>query len=618
MQTRFKSRNSSQKRTIVCTPSVENDAEPICQAIETFGIPKVSIGAPQRSQFKSTSISNSHSCKTPSNSALCHTFEVATIADQDYEGLSYPIFGYFPPGAARQAWLSVIDDINNSESELNMYIGDIGTPLDGLAKDGYASLCDVDNGTELTDKINNLKSFKQPLVYTPGDNEWSQCYQNYSFGPSVTNYPDTFDLNPITQLEKIRSLAFPSADHSLGASRQVKLRRHEGYPELVMFIYGNILFMTLHIPQDDNCPQYSYVAGSNVLTTDSTCAEFTGRHQANLFWIEEGFREAQRANVRGLYLGEHADLYISEDGTFSQYNSCDGSTYASYTDVIEKINQQSLLYPKIEVLVVSGDAHVLRFGNRYANRKIKTLTVYGSDLSEGYYFPAEGDVLAPPNTKWLSTVVKPQSNSVFQFNAYDAISGDIKAAILHYRYGRSGREEINLKFNYNGDYKAVEATLVKPNTVNFMLGPSDVIDTPVVITNDVVLLYVKMNNPDFADIDLYVFDEHGNVWASETSGNDEVISIEFPAIGNYTIEPSIFCEFSTDPLPITIQYWIVKRSDGPKLIIKNPSKKAKNGHKASLDYEWKQLDAQELYMGAIIHENGNQDVLGTTFLRIQT
>jgi len=700
----------------------------------------------------------------PINSPHDHIYEVGTIADQDYEGIEYPEIAQIPEGAAREAWLSVVADMNAHDLAFTVFIGDIGTPWDGVAVDGYASVCDVENGTSLEDKVNILKSFRQPLIYTPGDNEWSQCYQAKDF----SEYPYNYDLDPIAQLEKLRQLTQPHPHKSLGQRNQLKILRQPGYPENVMFIYGPVLYVTINIPSGNNSPQTSYNVETDDQMIDFTRPEMKARQAANVRWLNKAFKEANHHNTKGIYIAEHADLVLNNAGTAGAFPACDGvipdggaigtsdtygpqyflytatgprvttpiagpvtvvndgptlidgacqpvapgslvgtiavvianrncnlgsgtlvlnidagdplaiilisdndsTTYngnssatvptvsltktdgdeflaaiaadpsmiltltaaptgtdvdnsnievAGYTEIITTINDNSLKYRKLEVLVASGDSHQLRFGRRFANRKIKTVTTYGSDESEGYLYEGGETAIINANRKWLTTVVNAKAKELFVFNAYSSIPSPIKTSILHYRYGTKGEDEIKVKYLYDGPYQAVPVALVPGiSQIASVVQDGSSYDFDVEVPANAVLLAVSLVVDTLSDVDLYVYSENGDIWANETAYNPEYISIEYPAAGIYTISAAPYCTNGRESADIKITYWIVTR-DNPNynLKVKNSTRRARPGKSDRIEYEWKNLQNNQLYLGAIIHQSDNQ-VAETTFLRIET
>src|SRR4051794_24710351 len=85
------------------------------------------------------------------------------------------------------------------------------------------------------EKIFHLwKAFEDPLVYTPGDNEWTDCHKTgqggglYNPVTGQIDYERDADGNlidyagghPLANLHLVRSLFFPTAGRTLGARKQ--------------------------------------------------------------------------------------------------------------------------------------------------------------------------------------------------------------------------------------------------------------------------------------------------------------------------------------------------------------------------------------------------------------
>jgi len=131
-----------------------------------------------------------------------------------------------------------------------------------------------------------FNSFNDPLVYVPGDNEWTDC-----FTKSAGEY------DPVERLNKVRGMFF-TAEKSLG-KRTLPLvsQRHQpefaGYPEHNRWAMGGILFTTLHV-----------VGSNNNHFTNNVAAvkEFRARDKASIAWMREAFATAKQENHRALVL----------------------------------------------------------------------------------------------------------------------------------------------------------------------------------------------------------------------------------------------------------------------------------------------------------------------------
>ncbi len=104
-----------------------------------------------------------------------------------------------------------------------------------------------------------------PLVYIPGDNEWTDC--------GGTGY------DPIERLERLREIFF-EGDESLGQETISLTRQSAAYPENVRWTYGDVTFLGLNVPGGNN--NRGHASG-----------EYVARNEANLEWIREGFIHAE-------------------------------------------------------------------------------------------------------------------------------------------------------------------------------------------------------------------------------------------------------------------------------------------------------------------------------------
>lgn len=119
------------------------------------------------------------------------------VAAQASTSYTYVIIGDTPYGAAKLAeFPTLVDRINRDPSvELVAHLGDIKSGST-VCSDGYFA------------QIRALfDTFQDPLIYTPGDNEWTDCHR--------TNNGGYF---PPERLDALRRTFFPVPGRSLGAS----------------------------------------------------------------------------------------------------------------------------------------------------------------------------------------------------------------------------------------------------------------------------------------------------------------------------------------------------------------------------------------------------------------
>src|SRR5262249_27009863 len=70
--------------------------------------------------------------------------------------------------------------------------------------------------------------YKDPLIYTPGDNEWTDCHKAAEGGyatitdpanPNVGSFVDYANGNPVANLALVRSIFFATPGQTLGARK---------------------------------------------------------------------------------------------------------------------------------------------------------------------------------------------------------------------------------------------------------------------------------------------------------------------------------------------------------------------------------------------------------------
>jgi hypothetical protein len=218
---------------------------------------------------------------------------------------------------------NLITEINRLKPSFSIFIGD--------TKSGSSPCSDEHNQIIKS----YFLSFKTPLVYSPGDNEWTDCHRILAGA-----------YDPLERLEALRTVFF-SSNQSLGKNpirlqRQADLDpRHSKYVENAYWIKNNFLFVSIHIPGSNN----------NNEGTESAIKEYQDRNQANLAWIDQVFNLATQRNLNGIIFAYQADMFYKP----SQLTSSD----SGYRDTLESLISKSEIFNK-PVLLIHGDTHRLK------------------------------------------------------------------------------------------------------------------------------------------------------------------------------------------------------------------------------------------------------------------
>lgn len=164
-----------------------------------------------------------------------------------------------------------------------------------------------------------------PLVYVPGDNEWTDCRQLLAG-----------HFEPLERLQKLREIFF-AAPRSLG-KRTLAVERQVAYPEHQRWRLGPVLFVTLNVPGPDN----HWGMGR------APRAEFLTRNPRLLDWLREGFAIARNEELAGMV------IVMQANPGFKQYMI--GLGHPGFSELLATLTRETSAF-RGQVLLVHGDTH---------------------------------------------------------------------------------------------------------------------------------------------------------------------------------------------------------------------------------------------------------------------
>lgn len=171
-----------------------------------------------------------------------------------------------------------------------------------------------------------FNDFEQPLIYTPGDNEWTDCDR-----PACGSY------SPEERLAVLRKYFFATNNsfgkHAIALSPQSLDANYSKFVENRFWTKNQLLFATIHL-----------VGTNNNLRSQGENLEFYEREKANLNWLEKVFKEAD--NKLGLVIFTQADMFF------------DKKPGTGFVSVLKKLKELTVNYGK-PVLLINGDSHKL-------------------------------------------------------------------------------------------------------------------------------------------------------------------------------------------------------------------------------------------------------------------
>jgi hypothetical protein len=233
--------------------------------------------------------------------------------------------------------LAIIGDTPYSSAQIANFPNDIAAINADPDVSRVVHLGDIKSGsTQCTDAYfasirAQFDTFADPLVYTPGDNEWTDCHRVNNGG-----------YNPLERLAKIRADFFDVRGQTLG--EQVPIEAQGGATrENVLWSQDGAEFGVINVPGSNN----SLLPWTgNTEPTPEQLAEVRSRTTADLQWIDRIFAAARADGAAGVFVGMQADMF-SDEAT------------AGYDAIVKRLAVQAHQFQK-PVVLFEGDSHLFR------------------------------------------------------------------------------------------------------------------------------------------------------------------------------------------------------------------------------------------------------------------
>jgi hypothetical protein len=178
-------------------------------------------------------------------------------------------------------YLRLIDAINAERPAFSIHVGDTK---------GYG-----DCGRDFQESQREFfDRFSAAVFYTPGNNEWADCWKSNRGGADPTEI--------LTLMREV----FWSRPESLGRTRLPLVREADAIQEFADFAenarwtFGDVTFATLNLAGTHN---------NQELRVEKYWREFVRREEANLAWVRESFAAARQAGHRAIVLAFHSNPF---------------------------------------------------------------------------------------------------------------------------------------------------------------------------------------------------------------------------------------------------------------------------------------------------------------------
>ena len=270
----------------------------------------------------------------------------AAATVQAQPAFTFVALGDLPYGAPDKAYgpyRSLIDRINQDAPAFSVHVGDF--------KSG-STLC---SDEEFANQVDHFQRFKGAVVYTPGDNEWTDCHRS-----------NNGKFDPLERLTALRQRFF-TPGRSLGnqpmpvQNQSMVAPAFAKYVENVRWMHQGVMFATLHIVGSNNNLESRDIAANR---------EFFERDAANVAWITSTFEQARLQQASAVVFSFQADV-LENKTPWEDFPGWSGFRTSIGQTLLPMANSWGK-----PVLLVHGDSHQFRIDQPFQldKKPIKNVT----------------------------------------------------------------------------------------------------------------------------------------------------------------------------------------------------------------------------------------------------
>jgi len=196
-----------------------------------------------------------------------------------------------------------------------------------------------------------FEAMGHPVIYTPGDNETSDCWQRDSGGYA-----------PLERWAALRRIMFADPAHSLGAAKIPLASQGGEFIENARWTRDGIVFATVDLPGSKN--------GGEPFPGRTAADDAAARRrvEAAAAWARDAFAEATRANARAVVIAFQANADLEKP--LDDYRK-------AFEPFISTVEQEAMRFRR-PVLLAHGDGHVYIVDHPLRPGNITRMQVPGS------------------------------------------------------------------------------------------------------------------------------------------------------------------------------------------------------------------------------------------------
>ncbi len=297
----------------------------------------------------------------------------------------------------------LINSVNaNRDVDVVVHVGDIHSGSQPCTSAGILPPISTSNPGWSQAVFNRFQQFNAPVVYTPGDNEWTDCHKSKEKSAGA----------PLKELASVRELFFAQPGKTLGMHPRKVVSQAQmfdaAYPtdaqfvENVMWQQGRVVFATFNMPgsNNDTAPWTGTFANPNAQTT-----EVYERSGANMRWLEATFEHARKEHARAVVLALQADMWDPE--------ALASDELSGYTPFVQKLADLAVEFGR-PVLLINGDSHVYEADHPLADPASSSGQIHHTQAVPNLTrLTVQGSTNAP--AEWLKLTIDTRKADIFSW-----------------------------------------------------------------------------------------------------------------------------------------------------------------------------------------------------------
>ena len=284
---------------------------------------------------------------------------------------------------------NLIADMNSQELVFTAHDGDLKSGSSECTESVY------------TQGLNYFNSLRAPAIFTPGDNDWTDCDRTagYSSLAQLDKERKMFFDTPYTLGQRRFRQEVQSTPTCLGVNGNVPCVENRRWT------IGGVTYATLDVQGSCN----------NLCDVAPDPAEYGARNQADIAWMRETFADAKTRNAVAVMFISQADPGFDEtDATRGPTRNpmtlaeTDGQP-DGFQEFLVALRDETTAFAK-QVAYVHGDSHYFRIDKPFLDaqgRRLENFTrveTFGDNQANG-----NNDV------QWLKVIVDARNREVFSY-----------------------------------------------------------------------------------------------------------------------------------------------------------------------------------------------------------